>query len=81
MARGVTSSTHAAAIERQLVDAGPVDDERPFRAETRATSARRGAASESPTPRTWRVAPAGLVSGPSRLNDVRTPISRRVGPA
>ena len=25
--------------------------------------------------------PAGLVSGPSRLNAVRTPISRRVGPA
>ena len=27
------------------------------------------------------VVPAGLVSGPSRLNAVRTPISRRVGPA
>ncbi len=47
----------------------------------RATSASRGAAAASPTPRTWRVAPAGFVSGPSRLNDVRTPISRRVGPA
>ena len=28
-----------------------------------------------------RRAPAGFVSGPSRLNAVRTPISRRVGPA
>ena len=30
---------------------------------------------------TWRAVPAGFVSGPSRLNAVRTPISRRVGPA
>ena len=33
------------------------------------------------TPTSWRVAPAGLVSGPSRLNAVRTPSSRRAGPA
>ena len=46
-----------------------------------ATSAIRGAASATPTPMSARVAPAGLVSGPSRLNAVRTPISRRVGPA
>ena len=35
----------------------------------------------SPTPSSCRRVPAGLVSGPSRLNAVRTPISRRVGPA
>ena len=33
------------------------------------------------TPTSCRVAPAGLVSGPSRLNAVRTPSSRRVGAA
>ena len=48
---------------------------------SRSTSAIRGAAASSPTPIRPRVAPAGLVSGPSRLNAVRTPISRRVGPA
>ena len=39
------------------------------------------ATAASPTPSSCRVVPAGLVSGPSRLNAVRTPISRRVGPA
>ena len=48
---------------------------------SRSTSAIRGAAASSPTPISPRVAPAGLVRGPSRLNAVRTPISRRVGPA
>ena len=33
------------------------------------------------TPTIWRVAPAGFVSGPSRLNAVRMPSSRRVGAA
>ena len=40
----------------------------------------RAAAADPPTPISWRRAPAGFVSGPSRLNAVRTPISRRVGP-
>ena len=31
------------------------------------------------TPITWALAPAGLVSGPSTLNTVRMPISRRAG--
>ena len=35
-----------------------------------------GAASVTPTPISARFAPAGLVSGPRRLNAVRTPISR-----
>ena len=47
----------------------------------RRTSASFGAAAGSPTPTSWRRAPAGFVTGPSRLNAVRTPISRRVGPA
>ena len=46
-----------------------------------ATSAIRSAAAGSPTPISARRAPAGFVSGPMRLNDVRIPISRRVGPA
>ena len=81
--RGVTSYSDAAAVERQLVDAVAVDDERPLGARgSRTTSAIR--------PRRGRrrrrraaggVVPAGFVSGPSRLNAVRTPISRRVGPA
>ena len=33
------------------------------------------------TPTSWRVAPAGFVSGPSRLNAVRTPSALRVAPA
>src|SRR6267142_156574 len=33
------------------------------------------------TPTSWRVAPAGFVNGPSRLNAVRTPSSRRTGAA
>src|SRR5262245_22233574 len=33
------------------------------------------------TPTNWRVAPAGLVSGPSRLNAVLTPSALRAGPA
>ena len=33
------------------------------------------------TPTICRVAPAGLVSGPRRLNAVRMPSSRRTGPA
>ena len=73
---------HAAVVERQLVDAGAVDDERPLGPEPlgdlgdpggRGPRRRRRAAGG--------VVPAGLVSGPSRLNAVRTPISRRVGPA
>ena len=73
---------HAAAVERQLVDAGrrgrPTSAPcrgagRPRRSGRRAADRRR---------RTARgVAPAGFVSGPMRLNAVRTPISRRVGPA
>ncbi len=47
----------------------------------RRTSATLGAMAASPTPIRPRVAPAGFVSGPRRLNAVRTPISRRVGPA
>ena len=41
----------------------------------------RGAAASSPTPTISRATPAGFVSGPIRLKAVRTPISRRVGPA
>ena len=72
----------AAAVERQLVDAVAVDDERPLGPEALDDLGhpRRGTLG-SPTPSSWRRVPAGLVSGPSRLNAVRTPISRRVGPA
>ena len=35
----------------------------------------------SPTPTTWRVAQAGLASGPRKLNIVATPSSRRTGAA
>ncbi len=45
------------------------------------TSANRPAERVSATPSSWRRVPAGLVRGPSRLNAVRTPISRRVGAA
>ena len=59
-----------------------VDEKRPLGAQRWSTSASFGAAASSPTPIELRgVAPAGLVSGPTRLNAVRTPISRRVGPA
>ena len=34
----------------------------------------------SNTPISWRLAPAGLASGPSRLKTVRVPSSMRVGP-
>ena len=46
-----------------------------------ATSAMIGARRASYTPRSCRLAPAGLVSGPRMLKTVRMPISRRVGPA
>ena len=48
----------------------------PSSASDRATSS---VSSGRGTPTSWRAAPAGLVSGPSRLNAVRTPSSRRVG--
>ena len=70
-----------AAVERQLVDAGAVDHERPLRAEPLGDLGDPRPRSASPTPRSCRRVPAGFVSGPSRLNAVRTPISRRVGPA
>ena len=59
-----------------------VDDERPLRPEPLddlgdPRRGRRVARRRRPGAR----APAGLVSGPIRLNAVRTPISRRVGPA
>ena len=72
---------HPRTVERQLVDAIAVDDEGPLRPEPLGDLAIRGAAAASPTPRSARVAPAGFVSGPRRLKAVRTPISRRVGPA
>ena len=69
-------------VERQLVDAVPVDDERPLGAEApRDLGDPRRGRRRPPTPSSWRVAPAGFVNGPRRLNAVRTPISRRVGPA
>ena len=43
---------------------------------TRATFSTRSAAK---TPINWRFAPAGFVKGPSTLNSVRTPSSRRTG--
>ena len=48
---------------------------------SRSERASRSVRSARGTPTTCRVAPAGFVSGPSRLNAVRTPISRRVGAA
>ena len=56
--------------------------ERPRRASTQAACSARASSSVSSgrgTPTICRVAPAGFVSGPSRLNAVRIPISRRVG--
>ena len=44
-----------------------------------STSASGRTQATSKTPSSWLFAPAGLVSGPSRLNTVRTPISR-LGP-
>ncbi len=41
----------------------------------------RSAMAASPTPIVWRRAPAGLASGPRKLNVVGTPSSRRTGPA
>ena len=46
-----------------------------------STSAIFPATVPSATPSAWYFAPAGLVSGPSMLNTVRTPISRRGTPA
>ncbi len=46
----------------------------PSSASARASSSVSAAAY---TPITWALAPAGLVSGPSMLKTVRTPISRR----
>ena len=46
----------------------------PSSARTRAMGSVSAAAA---TPMTWALAPAGLVSGPSRLNTVRMPTSRR----
>ena len=49
---------------------------------SRATSAIRGGGrARRPRRAAGGVVPAGFVSGPRRLNAVRTPISRRVGPA
>ncbi len=79
---GVTSWMTPAAVERQLVHAGAVDHERALGAQDGA--APRRASAPRPGPRRRRAArraPAGFVSGPSRLKAVRTPISRRVGPA
>ena len=56
---------------------------RPTRARRRAAPSVRATSSVCSgrdTPTSWRRAPAGFVSGPSRLNAVRTPSSRRVGP-
>ena len=73
---------HAAAVERQLVDAVAVDDEGALRPEPAdhlgEPCAPRRHRRHRPA---CRRVPAGLVNGPSRLNAVRTPISRRVGPA
>ena len=46
----------------------------------RSTSAMGAAHLASNTPITWRLAPAGFESGPSRLKTVRVPSSTRVGP-
>ena len=55
---------------------------RPTRAPIPAAASARASSSvssECGTPTSWRRAPAGFVSGPSRLNAVRTPSSRRTG--
>ena len=44
-----------------------------------STAAMRGAIAASATPMVWWRAPAGLVSGPRKLNVVGTPSSRRMG--
>ena len=57
---------------------------RPTPASSPSSSSARASSSVSSgrgTPTICRVAPAGLVSGPSRLNAVRMPSSRRVGAA
>ena len=46
----------------------------------RRTAAMRGTHSGPYTPRSWRAARAGFARGPSRLNTVRTPSSRRTAP-
>ena len=78
-----TSATRFSPVGRQLVQAaGAVHDQRVLGAERgqhAARSARPGSRRTRPSPA--RRAPAGLVSGPSRLKTVRTPSSRRTGPA
>ena len=83
--------THVAVVELDHLAAGRRASARrgrrrapPMRAPTRACRASRPCAPRTPrsaTPITWRRTRPGLAIGPSRLNTVGMPISRRDGPA
>ena len=82
--RAVPQLGHLRVAERrQLVEpAGAVDDPGAFGAQGARASAPPARCAPAATRRRAAVArPPGFVSGPSRLNAVRTPSSRRVGPA